>query len=127
MGTAEFYRVIEALPGIAEALVVDTTRLGGDGLLVLFVIPSEGTSPNDELVSEIRRTTREQLSPRHVPDQVVFVEALPHTLNGKKVEVPVRKILLGADPDSALSADAMADPLAMPALIRAIDAANLRR
>jgi acetoacetyl-CoA synthetase len=126
MGTAEFYRVIEALPGIAEALVVDTTRLGGDGMLVLFVVANEDTSPGEELVGEIRRATREQLSPRHVPDHVLFVEALPHTLNGKKVEVPVRKILLGADPDSALSADAMADPLAMPALIRAIDGAKLR-
>jgi acetoacetyl-CoA synthetase len=126
MGTAEFYRVIEALPGIAEALVVDTTRLGGDGVLVLFVIPSEGTVAGEELTGEIRRTTREQLSPRHVPDHIVFVDALPHTLNGKKVEVPVRRILLGADPDSALSADAMADPRAMPALMRAIDDHKLR-
>ncbi|HEV2362276.1 MAG TPA: acetoacetate--CoA ligase, partial [Acidimicrobiales bacterium] len=127
MGTSEFYRVVEGLPGVAEALVVDTTQLGTEGALVLFVVPAgDGDGDMDALTERIRSAIREQLSPRHVPDRVLYVDAVPHTLNGKKVEVPVRKILLGAEPESALSADAMSDPGALRGLIEAIDANSLR-
>ncbi len=125
MGTSEFYRVVETLPGVADSLVVDTTQLGVVGKLILFVVKA-GTSGDDELVAEIRGAIRRELSPRHVPDTVLFVSALPRTLSGKKVEVPVRRILLGAEPAKVLSADAMADPAALDRLLAAIDAAGLR-
>ncbi|HEX3565657.1 MAG TPA: acetoacetate--CoA ligase, partial [Acidimicrobiales bacterium] len=95
MGTAEFYRVVEALAEVADSLVVDTSELGREGELVLLVVPTTDPSTvataglSDEMVSDLRRVIREQLSPRHVPNRVIGVPALPHTINGKRIEVPV--------------------------------------
>ncbi len=123
MGTAEFYRVVEALPEVSDALVVDTTELGRQGELILLVVPSQDWSPETEL--RIRRALREQLSPRHVPDRIVAVPALPRTLNGKKTEVPIRRILLGVPPDKALSIDALEDPGAFSGVLLALERAGL--
>jgi acetoacetyl-CoA synthetase len=124
MGTAEFYRVVEAIGGIEDSLVIDTSELGREGELLLLVVPAAGQSAaslEDRLRSELRR----QLSPRHVPDRVIEVRALPHTLNGKKVEVPVRKVLLGASPESAVSRDSLADPAALDEVLAALRAAGV--
>jgi acetoacetyl-CoA synthetase len=134
MGTAEFYRVVEALPDVADALVVDTSELGRRGELVLFVVPARGPAgePGErggltaEAEDRIRSSLREQLSPRHVPDRIIAVGRLPRTLNGKKVEVPVRRILLGAEPDQALSKDSLADPAALAEVLAAVAEAGLR-
>jgi acetoacetyl-CoA synthetase len=121
MGTAEFYRVVESLAEVVDSLVVDTSGLGSDGELVLFVVPAAGAGDHD-LREELRKAIREQLSPRHVPDRIVVVPAIPRTLNGKKIEVPVRRILLGAPPAEAVSQDALADPAALAALLEAVAA-----
>jgi acetoacetyl-CoA synthetase len=111
LGTAEFYAVIEALPGITDSLVVHLEDgTGGSGELLLFVTLQDGVQLDDTLRTSIARALRAELSPRHVPDAIHEVPAIPRTLSGKKLEVPVKRILLGQDPDSAASKDALADP-----------------
>jgi acetoacetyl-CoA synthetase len=110
MGTSEFYRVVEGLPEVADSLVVDTGQLGQDGQLILYVVPAPGRAVDDELKRQITTALRAQLSPRHVPDQIREVPGIPRTLSGKKLEVPVRKILLGTPVAQAADPDALANP-----------------
>jgi acetoacetyl-CoA synthetase len=110
MGTSEFYRVVESFPEIADSLVVDTGRLGQDGKLVLFVQLTEGATLDDDLAGRIGSALRGQLSPRHVPDQIHVVPGVPRTLSGKKLEIPVRKILLGTPVSEAADPSALANP-----------------
>ncbi|HTX26557.1 MAG TPA: acetoacetate--CoA ligase [Streptosporangiaceae bacterium] len=110
MGTSEFYRVVEAFGEVADSLVVDTGRLGAEGRLILYVVPAGGGQLDEELAGRIRAALRAQLSPRHVPDEIRQVPGIPRTLSGKKLEVPVRKILLGADPERAADPNALANP-----------------
>lgn len=110
MGTSEFYRVVESLPDVADSLVVDTGVRDTEGELWLFVVPSEGRELDDDLRGRIRATLRRDLSPRHVPDRILAVPRIPRTLSGKKVEVPIKKILGGADPAAAVSRDTLQDP-----------------
>jgi acetoacetyl-CoA synthetase len=113
MGTSEFYRVAEALPEVGDSLVVDTGKLGTDGRLILFVVPAAGCELDDDLKGRLRAALRTQLSPRHVPDEIYQVPGIPRTLSGKKLEVPVRKILLGTEPERAADPNALADPDAL--------------
>ena len=110
MGTSEFYRVVDSFPEIVDSLVVDTGRLGAEGRLVLFVQLAQGQELGDDLVQRLRAALRQQLSPRHVPDQIVSVPGVPRTLSGKKLEVPVRKILLGTPVAEAADPSALANP-----------------
>jgi len=110
MGTSEFYRAVEAFPEIADSLVVDTGRLGAEGRLILYVVPAAGAELDEDLKNRIRAALRAQLSPRHVPDEIHQVPGIPRTLSGKKLEVPVRKILHGTDPGRAADPNALADP-----------------
>jgi len=110
MGTSEFYRVVERFEEIADSLVIDTGRLGQEGRLLLFVVLAEGAELTPELTDRIRTALRTELSPRHVPDEIRVVPGIPRTLSGKKLEVPVRKILLGTPPEQAANRDALANP-----------------
>jgi acetoacetyl-CoA synthetase len=110
MGTSEFYRVVERLPEVADSLVVDTGQLGQDGRLILYVVPAAGQSLDAELIGRISSLLRSELSPRHVPDEIHQVPGIPRTLSGKKLEVPVRKILLGTPVADAADPDALANP-----------------
>ncbi|MGS0683707.1 acetoacetate--CoA ligase [Nakamurella sp. GG22] len=110
MGTAEFYRVVESVPQVIDSLVVDTSSAAGEGDLLLFVVLEDGTDDHAPVFAELRTLIRSELSPRHVPGAIVAVPAVPHTINGKKCEVPVKRILAGADVESAVSRDALADP-----------------
>jgi acetoacetyl-CoA synthetase len=110
MGTAEFYSVVEDLEGIADSLVVHLEdRDGGPGEIWLFVVVNSSANV-DDLTSRISSALRSQLSPRHVPDRIVVVPTIPRTATGKKVEVPIKKILSGADPASAVTLSALGDP-----------------
>ena len=104
IGTAELYRVVEAIPGIVDSLVVDI------GQLLLFVVLAEGTTLDADLITS---RIRADLSPRHVPDQIIRIAEVPRTLNGKKLEVPVKRILLGEPPDKVASPDSLANPQAL--------------
>ena len=111
IGTAELYGVVESLPEIADSLVVHLDdRGGGPGELLLFVVPRVGSTVDDALRARIGAALRRELSPRHVPDRIVELPAVPRTLSGKKLEVPVKRILLGAGADDTASRDALADP-----------------
>ncbi|MEU7987358.1 acetoacetate--CoA ligase [Streptosporangium canum] len=110
MGTSEFYRVVERFDEIADSLVIDTGQLGQEGRLLLYVTMAEGAALSDALVAGLRAALRDALSPRHVPNEIIEVPGIPRTLSGKKLEVPVRKILLGVPPEQAANLDAMANP-----------------
>jgi len=110
MGTSEFYRVVERLPEVTDSLVVDTGQLGRPGRLVLYVVLAEGRDLDDDLTGQLRSALRGELSPRHVPDEIHQVPGIPRTLSGKKLEVPVRKILLGTPVAEAADLDALANP-----------------
>ncbi|MDQ0377878.1 acetoacetate--CoA ligase [Amycolatopsis thermophila] len=113
MGTAEFYRVVEGFDEIADSLVIDTTRAGNtEGELLCFVVMAPGADLA-AVEPELRAQLRRALSPRHVPDRFVEVAEVPRTLNGKKCEVPVKKILTGVAPERAVSRDALANPAAL--------------
>ncbi|MHB8244502.1 MAG: acetoacetate--CoA ligase [Acidimicrobiales bacterium] len=124
MGTAEFYRVVEAIDGVSDSLVVDTSELGREGELILFVVAAEPGS-HEAIEQLISRALREQVSPRHVPDRVITVSALPRTLNGKKIEVPIRRILLGTPVERAVSYDSLSDPGALNEVLEALTVAGL--
>ncbi len=110
MGTSDFYRVVEAFDEVADSLVVDTGQLGEEGRLLLYVQAADGAALDDGVIARIRTALRSTLSPRHVPDEILQVPGIPRTLSGKKLEVPVRKILLGTPVEKAANPDAMANP-----------------
>jgi acetoacetyl-CoA synthetase len=118
MGTSEFYRVVESFEEIADSLVVDTGRLGAEGRLVLFIQLAAGRELDEDLIARIRAALRTQLSPRHVPDEIVQVPGVPRTLSGKKLEIPVRKILLGTPVAEAADPNALANPEVLSAYVR---------
>jgi acetoacetyl-CoA synthetase len=114
LGTGEFYSVIEELPEILDSLVVHLEDAeGGAGVLVLFVVLADGSKLDDALHTRIGRELRAQLSPRHVPDMIRAVPAIPRTLTGKKLEAPVKRILRGEAVDDVASKDSLIDPTAL--------------
>ncbi|MGH3889176.1 MAG: acetoacetate--CoA ligase [Pseudonocardiaceae bacterium] len=109
MGTADFYAVIEGLDEVLDSLVIDTSGAGQGGELLCFLVLAARVSL-DDVEPLLRARLRENLSPRHVPDRFIVVNEVPRTLNGKKCEVPVKKILAGVDPARAVSSDALRNP-----------------
>ena len=108
LGTAEFYAVVEELPEIADSLVVHLEDpQGGAGRLLLFVATTDDTALDDALRDRIRAELRRELSPRHVPDVIEEVPAIPRTMTGKKLEKPIKQILLGRPASEVISADAV--------------------
>ncbi|MEV4614701.1 acetoacetate--CoA ligase [Kitasatospora sp. NPDC049258] len=95
MGSADIYEVVERLPEIAESLVIGLEEPGGGYWMPLFVVLAPGAALDEELIGRIRSSLRTELSPRHVPDEVLAVTGLPHTLTGKRIEVPVKRLLSG--------------------------------
>ena len=118
VGTSEMYTVIEALPDVADSLVVDIGEDHNSALLVAFVVLADGADMDLTIESSIRAAIRDSLSPRHVPDRVVAVAEVPRTLNGKKLEVPVKRILQGSDPQEAVNVDSMVNPGSMDFFVR---------
>jgi len=113
MGTSEIYRAVLDIDAIVDALVVDVPREGERSWMPLFVVLRDGASLDSELEREIARRIREECSPRHVPDEVFAIEDVPRTLSGKVLEVPVKRILMGADPERAASRDSLQNPAAL--------------
>ncbi|HLH64221.1 MAG TPA: acetoacetate--CoA ligase [Solirubrobacteraceae bacterium] len=122
MGTSEIYRAVLSLDEVVDALVVDlpasaAPKSGREGWMPLFVVLREGVSLDERLTAEIRRRVREDCSPRHVPDEVLQVAAVPRTLSGKILEVPVKRILMGARAEDVVSRDSLANPQALDPFI----------
>jgi acetoacetyl-CoA synthetase len=109
MGTAEFYAVVEGLDEVLDSLVIDTSGADQEGELLCFLVLAAGM-PLDDVEPQLRAVLRRDLSPRHVPNRFIVIDEVPRTLNGKKCEVPVKKILAGVDPARAVSSDALRNP-----------------
>jgi acetoacetyl-CoA synthetase len=109
MGTAELYRAVEALPEVLDSLVVDLEYLGRPSYMPLFVVLRDGLALDDALAQRLRAGIRTALSPRHVPDEIFQVSAIPRTLSGKKMELPVKKLLMGTPAEQVFKRDAMAN------------------
>jgi acetoacetyl-CoA synthetase len=107
MGTAEIYRAVLAVDEVVDALVVDV------GTMPLFVVLRDGAELDDDVVGRIRARVREDCSPRHVPDEVIEVQEVPRTLSGKVLELPVKRILQGTEPQKAASRDSLQNPAAL--------------
>ncbi|HVW33930.1 MAG TPA: acetoacetate--CoA ligase [Acidimicrobiia bacterium] len=122
LGTAEFYSVVEGFPEVADSLVIHLEDQAGDGIgmgeLLLFVVPAPGADCDDELKGRLAAELRRSLSPRHVPDVIHGVPGIPRTLSGKKLEVPVKRILTGTPTDVAASRGALANPDSLDAFER---------
>jgi acetoacetyl-CoA synthetase len=114
MGTAELYRAVEALPEVVDSLVVDLEYLGRESWMPLFVVLRDGLALDDAFAKRLKAAIRDALSARHVPNDVFQVPAIPRTLSGKKMELPVKKLLMGAAPESVFKLDAMANGDAVP-------------
>jgi acetoacetyl-CoA synthetase len=122
MGTSEIYRAASAVEEVVDALVVDipsgTDARQPELQMWLFVVLREGVVLDRELTDRIRRRIREDCSPRHVPDELMQIEEVPRTLSGKALEVPVKRILMGASPGEAASVDSLANPAALEYFVR---------
>lgn len=110
MGTAELYRAVETIPAVLDSLVVDLEYLGRESYMPLFVVLREGAALDESLLAEINDRIRTAMSPRHLPSEVIVAPEIPRTLSGKKLELPVKKLLMGVPPEKALNRDAMANP-----------------
>lgn len=113
IGTSEIYRVVEEIDAVEDSIIVNLDLDDGKFFMPLFIKLKPGARFTEALQKEIKQVIREHCSPRHVPDRIEVVDDIPYTLTGKKMEVPVRKILLGQDPTKVASRDAMTDPKAI--------------
>jgi len=114
LGSAEIYAAISDLPNVADALLVGVEQPDGGYWMPLFVVPAGAVEP-----AAVKRVIAERTSPRHVPDDVILVPSLPHTRTGKRLEVPVKRILQGADPQRVIDRGAVDDAGALDTLIAA--------
>lgn len=127
LGTADFYAVVEELPAVVDSLVVHLDDdEGGPGELLLFVVTTSGTELDEALRGQIVVRLREQLSPRHVPDRIEAVAAIPRTHSGKKLEVPVKRILQGESAALVASREALLVPAALDDFIHLAQRATTR-
>jgi acetoacetyl-CoA synthetase len=110
LGTSELYSAVEALPEVADSLVVDLEYLGRESYMPLFVVLREGTALDEALKERLTAAIRKATSPRHVPSEILAVPQVPRTLSGKKLEVPIKRLLLGEPIERVVNRDAVANP-----------------
>ncbi len=110
MGTSEIYSAVDKVDEVADSLVVDVPRDRGSSFMPLFVVLEEGADLDDDLKGRIKSSIKENTSPRHVPNEIFAIPEIPKTLNGKKLEVPVKKILSGTPPEKAASKESLSNP-----------------
>jgi acetoacetyl-CoA synthetase len=122
LGSAEIYQAVEAIDDVLDSLVVDLEFLGRDSFMPLFVVPAAGVPFDDALKTKINDAIRNSVSARFVPNEIIEVAEVPRTLSGKKLEVPVKKLLLGGDPARVVNRDSMANPESFDFFIAYADA-----
>jgi len=110
IGTAEIYRVVDQVAAVQDSLIVNLELEGGRHYMPLFVVMQPEQSLTDAVKQDIRSRLRRAYSPRHVPDEVIPVQAIPYTISGKKLEAPVKKILMGRPIDKAANPGSMRNP-----------------
>lgn len=110
IGSSEIYQAVEGLDEVLDSLVIDLEFLGRDSFMPLFVVPAKGVALDEALKAKINTAIRTAVSPRFIPNEIVELAEVPRTLSGKKLEVPVKKLLLGGDPARVVNRDSMANP-----------------
>ncbi len=125
MGSSEIYRVVEGFPEVLDSLIVGVELLGGKYYMPLFVVLREGTTLDDSLKTRIKEQLRRNVSPHHVPDEILQIAEVPRTLSGKKLEVPIKKLFLGVPVEKAVSMDALANPQSIAYFIDLAQEKNL--
>jgi acetoacetyl-CoA synthetase len=110
LGSAEIYQAVEGLESVLDSLVVDLEFLGRESFMPLFVVPAPGVVLDDALKDQINAAIRSGVSARFIPNEIIEVKQVPRTLSGKKLEVPVKKLLLGGDAEKVVNRDSMANP-----------------
>ena len=113
MGTAEIYRVVEATPPVTDSVILGIELPGGGYYMPLFVVLGDGAQLDEALRTTLMQRLSQSLSPRHIPDDVIQVAEVPRTLNGKKLEVPLKKLMLGVAPEKAFNPGSVANPHAI--------------
>jgi acetoacetyl-CoA synthetase len=113
IGTSEIYRAVDKVEEVKDSMIICIEKSGGEFWMPLFVILKEGVELNDTLIKKINSIIRSQNSPRHVPDEIISVPDLPYTVSGKKTETPVKKILMGKDPQQVVNAGSLRNPESM--------------
>ncbi|GHO95021.1 acetoacetyl-CoA synthetase [Reticulibacter mediterranei] len=110
MGSSEIYRVVEGLPEVLDSLMVGVEQPGGKYYMPLFVVLRENVQLDDELKAKIKARLRNNVSPHHVPDEIIAIPDVPRTLSGKKLEVPIKKLFMGVPVEKAVSRGALGNP-----------------
>jgi len=110
IGTAEIYRVLDKVPEITDSIIICVDKEEGEFFMPLFVVTKDGIDFDDHLKREIRERIKKECSPRHVPDEIIQIDEIPYTISGKKMETPVKKILMGQDVSTSLNRDALKNP-----------------
>src|SRR5690625_2531792 len=110
MGTNEIYSTVEKIPAIKDSIIVNLDLPNGEFYMPLFISLKDGDELTESLKREINEKIRNDCSPRHVPDDIILIEEVPYTLTNKKMEVPVRRILMGEDEQKVVNRDAMLNP-----------------
>lgn len=118
IGSAEIYEVVDQMPELQDCLVVGVEQPDGGYWMPLFAVVANGQVASEELAERIRLLIRREVSPRHVPDEVVFTDRLPHTMTGKRMEVPVKRLLQGASLEQTINPSAVDDPAALDQFVR---------
>jgi acetoacetyl-CoA synthetase len=113
IGTGEIYRAVESVPGVVDSLVIGIEKPGGGYYMPLFVVLEAGRELDQAVIDEIRARLRSTFTARHVPDEIIRIDAVPRTLNGKKLEVPIKKILMGQAPERVVNPGSLANPEAL--------------
>lgn len=122
LGSSEIYQAVEGLEEVLDSLVVDLEFLGRDSFMPLFVVPAAGVPFDDALKDKINAAIRKQVSARFIPNEIIEISEVPRTLSGKKLEVPVKKLLLGGDPATVVNRDSMANSASFDFFIAYADA-----
>ncbi len=118
MGSSEIYQAVEGLSEIMDSLVIDLEYLGRDSFMPLFVVLAQGATLDDALRAKINTAISQGVSARFQPNEIVEIAEVPRTMSGKKLEVPVKKLLLGGDPDKVVNRDSMSNPKSFDTFVR---------
>jgi acetoacetyl-CoA synthetase len=126
IGTSEIYSAVDRVEEVADSLIICLEREGGKFFMPLFVVLREGHELDKSLKLKIKDTIRDAYSPRHVPDKIRQINQVPYTISGKKVETPVKKILMGMDPDKVSNPDALKNPESLDYFVEYANKINKR-
>jgi len=113
IGTSEIYRAVDKITEVSDSLILSIEKEDGEYYMPLFVILNNQKELTTEIIAKIKKTIRTECTPRHVPDEIIAIDAIPYTISGKKTESPVKRVLMGHDPDKAINRDALKNPEAM--------------